>query len=400
MAASPGAPLKVIDLTHYIAGPYCTKLLADFGADVIKLEKPGDGDDARRLGPFPDGVPHPEKSGIFFVLNLNKRGITLDIAKAGGAGILKEMVREADVLVENFAPRVLPSLGLDYETLAAINPRLVMTSISNFGQTGPYRDYHASDLILYALSGVMNIVGTQGREPLKQGLHQAQYLGGVVAATGTLAAVRHARRTGEGQHVDVSLLETLMRVIFPSFAGYAYHGSVEQRIPPGMAGLINSSPMPVKDGFILPASAGLTDWETVSNFFGIPELKDPKFMTADGRAKHFRELYEALLPELSKWDKYELSKAAQDWRLTLGPVQTAKDLIDCPQLAVRDFFQTIDHPVLGTVKHPGMVPAASEMPRAARLPAPLLGQHNEEIYCGLLGYTKADLISLRQGGVI
>ena len=158
----PLSDVRVLDLTHGISGPYCTKLLADFGADVIKVERPG-GDYARTLGPFPDDIPHPEKSGLFLFLNTNKRGIVLDLKTPDGVEMLKKLVRDADILVENFRPGVMSSLGLGYETLSAINPNLVMTSISNFGQTGPYRDFLATELTLFAMGGAMNRTGLQDR---------------------------------------------------------------------------------------------------------------------------------------------------------------------------------------------------------------------------------------------
>ena len=180
MSGSPLQDVKVVDLTHHIAGPYCTKLLADFGADVIKVERPDGGDSARRLGPFPGDTPHPEKSGLFLYLNTNKRGITLNLKDPQGRSSLLELVRDADVLVENFSPRVMPSLGLDYETLAGVNPGLIMTSISSFGQSGRYRDYRATELVLYALGGMAYITGEYHREPVKHGYNQAQYLGGLL----------------------------------------------------------------------------------------------------------------------------------------------------------------------------------------------------------------------------
>ncbi len=174
--------VSVLDLTHYIAGPYCTKLLADFGADVIKIERPGTGDAARNMGPFYHDEPHIEKSLPFLYLNTNKRSVTLDLKSATGAQILRRLVRDVDVLVESFSPRVMPSLALGYEDLNKINPSLVMVSISNFGQTGPYRDYLATDIIEYALGGLMYVFGYEDRETLKQALYQSQYKAGTTAA--------------------------------------------------------------------------------------------------------------------------------------------------------------------------------------------------------------------------
>ena len=183
--------IKVLDLTHYIAGPFCTKLLADYGADIIKVERPETGDGARRVGPFPGDLPDPEKSGLFLYLNTNKRGITLNLKTKSGVDIFKELVKKTDILVESFSPRVMPGLGLDYQTLKKIKPNLVMASISNFGQSGPYRDWKASEIVLYAMSGLMSVKGDPDREPLKHALYIFQYFTGKVTSLVLLAmAVR------------------------------------------------------------------------------------------------------------------------------------------------------------------------------------------------------------------
>jgi len=228
--------IKVLDLTWYIAGPYCTKLLADYGAEVIKVEKPGEGDPARRLGPFLNDEPHPEKSGLFLHLNTNKRGITLNLKSETGKKIFKELVKDADILVESFSPRVMPSLGLDYGTLEKVNPRLVMTSVSNFGQTGPYRDFRGSDLIYQGLGGAMYGTGTSDREPLKKGATVTQYQTGVLAAVATMIAFYGAELRGYGDHVDVSGIRTDLTSIDRSasmLTAYQYTGIVHPRMESG-----------------------------------------------------------------------------------------------------------------------------------------------------------------------
>ncbi|MCL0053547.1 CoA transferase, partial [Dehalococcoidia bacterium] len=192
--------VKVLDLTHHISGPYCTKLLADFGAEVLKIERPS-GDPARRMAPFLHDEADPEKSLVFAYLNTNKQSVTLNLKTDKGIQVLKSLVKKSDVLVENFSPRVMASLELDFESLQQINPGLVMTSISNFGQTGPYRDYKAADIVEYAMGGLMYISGAYDREPLKHAFNQAQFKAGTDAAAATLMATYHQRLTGEGQQV-------------------------------------------------------------------------------------------------------------------------------------------------------------------------------------------------------
>src|SRR5256884_8827776 len=180
------ADITVLDLTHHIAGPYCTKLLATYGAEVIKIERPGTGDPARQAGPFPGDVPHPEKSGLFLHLNTNKQSVTINLQHARGQALVRELVKEVDVVVESFAPRVLPALGLSYADLEPHNPRLVMTSISNFGQTGPYRDWRAQDIVIYAMGGGMYLTRLPGRAPLRPALNLMAYHGGeLVGPTAT-----------------------------------------------------------------------------------------------------------------------------------------------------------------------------------------------------------------------
>ena len=223
--------LKVLDLTHHIAGPYCTKLLGDFGADVTKVERPESGDPARGMGPFAGDDPHPDKSLSFLYLNTNKRSITLNLKSGAGRSILKRLASGVDVIVENFRPRTLPGLGLSYEELSSGHPSLVMVSISNFGQTGPYRDYEASDIVEYALGGLQYIFGSNDREPLKHAYNQAQYKAGVNAASAALIAYFHSMMTGDGQWVDISIQESIASGLRDATSAYTYSGAVRWRQP-------------------------------------------------------------------------------------------------------------------------------------------------------------------------
>ncbi len=397
MADGALSHIKVLDLTHYIAGPYCTRLLADYGAEVIKVEKPGEGDGARRCGPFLHDEPHPEKSGLFLYLNSNKRGITLNLKTETGRRIFKELLREADVLVENFRPGVMASLGLEYEDLHRINPKLVMTSISNFGQSGPYRDYKASEIVLYALGGMMYIMGNYDREPLKHGLSQGQYLAAATAAAATMSAIYAQGEDGPGQHVDVSIMEAVTEGIFWPAVAYSYSGGVPRRRP--KVGSVFDACMPTKDGYVAPVFYGYVDWDAFSRFMDCPELADPKFASHADRVMHSEEFAALLLPKIREWSKDELFHAAQDWRFAFGIVNTTEDVVHSPQLRERGFFVEMDHPVAGRLTYPGAPFKLSESPAQARRPAPLLGQHNEEVY-GRLGYTGGDLVKLREGGII
>ena len=241
--------LRVLDFTHYIAGPYATKLLADHGADVLKVERVGDGDGARRIGPFPGDVPHPEKSGMFLHLNTNKRSFTLNLNSRRAQSIVKQLVEDVDVVVESFRPGQMAKFGLDYDTLRTVNPQLVMTSISNFGQTGPYRDFRTSDLIIYGMGGEMYSTGLEDREPLKLGENVVLYQAGAIAATATMGAVF----SDGSQHVDVSLMETQVGSIdrrMSMLLAYQYNGEISRRSATATAGGYPNGVFICLDGYV------------------------------------------------------------------------------------------------------------------------------------------------------
>lgn len=389
----------VLDLSHYIAGPYCTRLLAALGAEVIKVERPGEGDGARRLGPFPNDLPHPEKSGLFLYLNTNKKSVTLDLKTPTGKKIAEELVKSADVVVENFRPGVMDSLGLGYTALRAINPNLVMTSVSNFGQTGPYRDFDATEIVEYALSGAMYITGEPAREPLKAGGSLAQYIAGQTAMVGTMVALLEWEMSGQGQHVDVSIMEATTDHIEGSLAAVGHGGEPSQR-----AGLRHGShpwhPYPCRDGWAAIIAGPPRNWPKIAELMEEPRLLDARYATPNLRRQpEIRDELDALLlPWLLEHDKREIYHKGQAAGFAFGYVASTEDLFESPQLAAREFFVEIDHPEAGPLMYPG---APYKMGSAWRWePAPLLGQHNEEILCGRLGYSKEELQRLRQANVI
>jgi len=264
--------VKVLDLTHYVAGPYCTKLLADYGAEVVKVERPLVGDGARRMGPFHGDDPHPEKSGLFLHLNTNKKGITLNLKCRGGIRIFKELVRDSDILVESFTPRVMPGLGLDYRVLEDINPGLVKTSVSNFGQTGPYRDYKATEIVLFAMGPHMITDGEPDQPPLRYPGYKSQYLAGTHAATATMGALFSSLSTGEGQEVDVSIMECLSGL--PEGAAklmaHAFSGADGVRGGYRPEGTYPLGYYPCKDGVIHVFAFTPAQWPRVLKWMDMP----------------------------------------------------------------------------------------------------------------------------------
>lgn len=395
--------MKVLDLTHYVAGPYCTKLLADYGADVVKVEQPGDGDGARRIGPFYKDEPHPEKSGLFLHLNTNKKSITLNLKRKTGIKIFKELVKDVDILVENFQPGVMPALGLDYEVLEKINPKLVMTSISNFGRTGPYRDYKASDIILFGMGGDMHGSGLPDREPVKHALNVVLYQAGAIAAPAIAAGFYAAKYKGIGQHIDVSIMEALshgMDLRPTHLVAYAYTGEVNPRIPENWMGY-PSGTWPCRDGYFR-ITGGYNFWDRMTKMLGDPEaLKDPKWRAPTAQSDPLlREEFEAFfIGWLMQYDKLDLWRMGQAAGLACSPLYTIEELINDPHFEGRNVFEMIDHPETGKLKYPGRPFIMSDTPWEIRSPAPLLGQHNQEVY-GQLGYSKQDVVLLRQNGII
>lgn len=400
MAENALGDVKVIELATDVAGPYCAKMLADYGADVIKIEEPGIGDISRTRGPFPGDNPDPEKSGIFLYFNTNKKGITLNLKTAAGAKIFKELIRDADILVESFHPGTMANMGLGYEILEKINPKLIVTSITNFGQTGPYKDYQATDLTQYALSAFSYLSGVYHREPLQHVLNQAQIMAARHANVAIMTALYYQRETGLGQYIDVSIVESVASQPPFHVYRYAYTGGIEKR-GRGRATL-DGAYLKCKDGrWITFSITGGTPFSEFANLLGIPELADEKYADVGRRNTEYDEEIRKLVePKVREWDSYELFHKGCKTGFALGIVQDSPDILACPQLNGRDFFQEVEHPKAGKLKYPRGAMAMNVTPGQIVSAAPLLGEHNEEIYCRHLGYKKDYLRKLREQGVI
>jgi crotonobetainyl-CoA:carnitine CoA-transferase CaiB-like acyl-CoA transferase len=399
------AGIRVLDLTHHIAGPHCTKLLADFGADVLKIERPPAGDPARRAGPFYKDVPHPETSALFLHLNTNKRSLTLNLKTAEGQRIAHRLVERVDVLVENFRPGVLARLGLDIATLHRINPRLVVTSISNFGQTGPYRDLRASEITLFAMGGPMNITGHRDHEPLKLGGNVVQYHAGSVAAYATLLAV-YAVEGGraQGEHIDVSIYETQAgfrdrRTIY--LTAHAYTGEIGRRPETGVRP--GAGVRPAADGYVNITAFGAARFPRFLHMIGREDLLDDPRVQNPAFLLQYPELAQEIENSYLAWlmahTKREAAAIAQAHRLLAAPVNEIKDLLEDPAFAERGAFETIDHPYTGPQRYPGRPFIMSATPRPPARRAPLLGEHTVEVL-EELGYSREDIGRLRAQEVI
>ncbi len=386
--------VRVLDLSEDVAGPFCSKLLAGLGAEVIKVERPGSGDVSRRAGPFPGVAPHPEQSALFLYMNTGKKGITLDIAGRTGAAILRCLVQECDILVESFPPGYLERWGLGYAALERLHPGLIYTSVTPFGQSGPYRDYKGSELIAQAIGALMQTIGLPDREPLRIGGNPALYTTGMSAFSATMIALYVRDVQGDGQHVDVSAMETI--------AVAQIHSSIHHQF--GRAPARRESPLVrAKDGWVSPGlERGVRQdtWARVCELIGRPDLKDdPAFNTPEARREHQQDLLAILGTWTATRPKEEIYHIFQEFQSVAGYVATVEDLSASGQLAARQFFQAIDHPATGTAIYPG-APFRIQGDPWRHTRAPLLGEHNSEIYGGRLGFAAAELARLRALGII
>ena len=406
------AGLRVLDFTHYVSGPYCTKLLADFGADVIKVERPPDGDGARQIGPFPGDKPNPEKSALFLHLNTNKRSVVVDLKQGHACDIVNRLASWAEVIVENFRPGAADRLGIGFDRIHAINPELIYTSISNFGQTGPYRDYRGSEIVFYGMGGEMHSTGLADREPLKLGGNVGLYQAGAVAAVATMGAVLagsfgpgDGEKSPPGQHIDVSILETQLGSVDrrqSALLAHQYTGELSRRPASGGSGGYPNAVYPCSDGYLQINGSRMYFPRAVAMLGNPPELSEPRWqdpasqgdpaMQDEFESEHF-------LPWILERNRAEAWQAAQENRVLSGPINTMADLDVDPSFNSRGVFSEADHPAAGRLRYPGRPFLMTKSPWQLRRTAPLLGQHTAEIL-GELGYAESEVAAFIAAGVI
>ena len=406
--------VKVLDLTHYIAGPYCTKLLSSLGADVIKVERLDLGDGVRWLGPFASGVEipsdpplkgggnsAPEDGAWFLYLNTAKQSVALDLKSDDGQRVVLELAAKANILVENFAPGGMDSLGLAYGELKKANPALVVTSISNFGQTGPYRDWKASELNLYAIGGLMNITGEPEQEPLKEGMPLAQLGAGQNAFAATMAALMYAEETGVGQQIDVAIAEYATNILENALMQFSYSGQEYSRVGNRGYGRAAWGIYPCQDGHVGIIAGPDHRWPEVSRIMEREELADPRFLSRAGRLEFADEVDAYMLPFLIDNNKVDIFKAGQESGLGFSFVATMQDILEMEQLLDRDYFVEIEHPVAGKLIYPG-APIKPEDSVEAWVfgRAPLLGEHTSSALGSWLDYSESQIAELVRKGVL
>ena len=393
---------RVLDIADS-NGAYCTKLLADLGADVIKIERP-EGDPGRRIPPFVGDVPHPEKSLYFLYRNANKRGVTLKLDTVEGSNILKRLVTTADVLVDNSPPDYMENLGLDYSVLSEINPGLIVASITEFGHSGPYKERKGSNLIDFAMSGVMITSGYPGKEPCLLPGSPAYDAASVHAGVSIMAALYMRSATGQGQYIDTSVHITSRTGLYPWIVPNYSYALNPGGPPPTSETRLGAQIYPVypcKDGFIRVIALTPRQWDALVRVLDNPDILQTEewrsFMYRIGNAD---DLYALMLEFTTKYTMRELFEAGRREGVPIAPILSIADFYNSPHTKAREYFVEVDHPVAGKADYPGPPYKWTETPAVIRHPAPCLGEHNEEVYCQELGLSKDDLVALRGTGVI
>ena len=395
--------IRIIDISQGVAGPFSTRLLADQGADVIKVESPTLGDPARRLAPFANTLPGSQAGGTFQYVNLGKRGITLNIASDSGRRVLRELAAGAHILVESFEPGLIDTLGLGFRELSKFNPGLVMTSVTNFGQSGPYHHFKADEITQYAMGGPMSVTGSPDHPPLNLAdgivFHQA----GTAAALATMIAFFETEVTGVGEHLDISMMEIQAGNIDRrslTFLAYQYTGDRGGRLAAG--GSAVSGVIPTRNGYIAFDGGTPAAMEQLPTLIDAPELaQDPRFTDPDARNEP--ENSEMLQSRILEWalnqDNQTAWRKAQAHRSMAAPINNTADLLADPHYTYRGFWSRIES-ASGITAYPGSPLTMSGARVSVRRPAPRLGEHNGEILGGALGFSREEVSKLKQAGVI
>lgn len=402
MAQGPLKGMKVIEYCSFVSGPFCTKMFADLGAEVIKVENL-EGDEGRKRGPFLGDNTSSELSGLFLYHNTNKLGVTLNLESPLGREMFKKLIAQADVLVEDTKPGTMERLGLNYDALKTLNPNLIMASITPFGQYGPYRDFKASYLNTYHASGAGYVLPAASpnadREPIKGGGLVGECDVGASAAVGIIGAYYWRLTGGAGQHIDISKQEAMMALERMNIVRYYMIGKNPSRV--GVNRVRDTLLHCRDDGYIIVVLYPEKQWEGIANALGSPDwTKEEIFSTQKLRDSHFEELKAHLREESQKYDTEELFFKIQAQGTACAPICSAEQVFNSPQTKAREFFKEIDHPAAGKLMYPGIPYKLSKSAPSGDFGAPLLGQHNEEIYCGRLGYSKRKLVKLKEAGVI
>lgn len=387
--------IKVLDLTRVLAGPYATMVLADLGAEIIKIEQPEKGDDSRAYGPYKNG-----ESAYFMSLNRNKESITLNLKTPEGKEILKELVKKVDVLVENFRPGTMEKLGLGYEVLKEMNSRLIYASSTGYGQTGPYSQRPAYDAVVQAMGGIMSITGQADGVPTRVGTSIGDIAAGLFCAIGILAALQERARSGLGQMVDVAMLDCQVAILENAISRYEFTGEIPRPIGNRHPSIVPFETFNTLSDPIMVAAGNDRLWATLCELMELEIACDPRYATNPQRNEHYAELRPILAEKF-------MTKTAEEWQpmfdkagIPSGPINTVDKVVKNEQVVAREMILEVEHPVAGTTRVPGIPIKLSRTPGEIRMAAPVLGADTEKLLNQYLGLTSDQVAELREKQVI
>jgi crotonobetainyl-CoA:carnitine CoA-transferase CaiB-like acyl-CoA transferase len=400
--AAPIGPLtglRVLDLTRVLAGPTCTQMLGDLGAEVIKIERPEAGDDTR--GFAPPFVPNTKESAYFVGVNRNKKSVTLDIAKPEGQAIIHKLLEHCDILVENFKVGALAKYGLGYEQLAKTHPRLIYCSITGFGQTGPYAPRPGYDALIQAMGGVMSLTGEPNGSPQKVGVPVADLFAGLYGCIGILAAVNHRNNTGQGQQIDIGMLDTHVAWLANQGMNYLATGENPVRLGNQHPNIAPYQEFPTKDGYLILAVGNDPTFERFCKAFGQEALlADPRFATNPIRVQNRQLVTDTLTPVMKSKTTAEWIDALEALKIGCGPINTLEQVFADPHVQAREMVVEMAHGSGETVKVIANPVKLSATPPSYRSPPPVLGEHTEDVLASVLKMSASDIAALREKGIL
>ncbi len=388
--------IKVLDLTRVLAGPYATMVLGDLGADIIKVEMPEVGDDARHFGPYLKG-----ESAYFMSLNRNKKSITLNLKTEKGKAILIDLIKKSDIIVENFRPGTMEKLGLGYDVIKDINPRIIYATCSGFGHTGPYKERASYDAVVQAMGGLMSITGHKGGKPTRVGTSIGDIAAGLFTAIGILTALVYRNTTGLGQMVDVAMLDSQVAILENAIARYVVTKEVPSREGNRHPSIVPFETFDTSDGEIMIAAGNDSLWKKFCTVIDLEELgQDQRYETNILRNERYLELRPIIAEKILKKTTEEWQELLDTAGIPNGPINSVDKVLEDPQVKARDMIVDIVHPIAGELQIPGIPIKLSQTPGRIRKPSPVLGEDTEKILGELLGYSEEEVNKLREDKVI